>query len=211
MRSNVEAAREELREARAVAVLTGAGISAESGIPTFRGAGGYRKSLRFEDLASPQGFAANPVLVWTWYEERRRQIAKAKPNAGHEALVELEHRKPSFTLITQNVHGLHELAGSRKVLRLHGNIWSIRCESCGAERIDRSELDVLPPVCAQCGGRERPGVVWFGESLPANVLSRASRAVMECDVLLVVGTAAQVYPAAGMIDIALCGGQPAKS
>lgn len=203
MPSNAEAVRQALSHAESIAVLTGAGISAESGIPTFRGAGGYWNHLRFEDLASPQGFAANPKLVWTWYEERRRDIAKAKPNAGHLALVELERRTKAFTLITQNVDGLHERAGSQNVLRLHGSIWTIRCEKCGAERTDLSELTELPPVCVNCQGRERPGVVWFGEMLPEQVLSAAGKAARTCDLLLVVGTAAQVYPAAGMIDIAL--------
>src|ERR1041385_5422575 len=122
-----------LREARSVAVLTGAGVSAESGIPTFRSNGGFWQTHRVEDLATPQAFARDPKFVWTWYEERRRAIAAARPNAGHHALVKLEKTKPIFTLITQNVDGLHDLAGSRNVIKLHGDIWTVRCLKCGEE------------------------------------------------------------------------------
>jgi NAD-dependent deacetylase len=194
-----------LKSAAKVAVLTGAGVSAESGIPTFRGtsgnAGGYWRQYRFEDLATPHAFARDPKFVWTWYEERRRAIAKAKPNAGHHALVELEKRKPDFTLITQNVDGLHDLAGSKNVVKLHGDIWTLRCLKCGAERVDRSQLDDLPPYC-ECGGMLRPGVVWFGEALPERALEQANAAVRAADVLIVAGTSAQVYPAAGLIPLA---------
>ncbi len=184
-----------------MAVLTGAGISAESGIPTFRSNGGYWQQFRFEDLATPQAFARDPKFVWQWYEERRRAIAMARPNAGHLALVEMEQRVASFTLITQNVDGLHDLAGSRNVIRLHGDIWNVRCMKCGEERVDRSELKELPPRCA-CGGMLRPGVVWFGEDLPERAMERAADAVRKADLLIVAGTSAQVYPAAGLIDLA---------
>src|SRR5580658_10347686 len=190
-----------LKSAAKVAVLTGAGVSAESGIPTFRSNGGYWQQHRFEDLATPQAFARDPKFVWTWYEERRRTIAQAKPNGGHYALVELEKRKPDFTLITQNVDGLHDLAGSKNVIKLHGDIWTLRCLKCGTERIDRSQLDDLPPYC-ECGGMLRPGVVWFGEALPEGALDRATAAVRAADVLIVAGTSAQVYPAAGLIPLA---------
>jgi NAD-dependent deacetylase len=190
-----------LKSADKVAVLTGAGVSAESGIPTFRSNGGYWQQYRFEDLATPQAFARDPKFVWTWYEERRRMIAQAKPNAGHYALVELEKQKPDFTLITQNVDGLHDLAGSKNVIKLHGDIWTLRCLKCGIERIDRRQLDDLPPYC-KCGGMLRPSVVWFGEALPKRALARANAAVRAADVLIVAGTSAQVYPAAGLIPLA---------
>jgi NAD-dependent protein deacetylase/lipoamidase len=190
-----------LKSAANVAVLTGAGVSAESGLPTFRSNGGYWRQHRFEDLATPQGFARDPKFVWTWYEERRRAIALAKPNAGHHALVTLEQRKPAFTLITQNVDGLHDLAGSKNMIKLHGDIWTIRCVKCGEERVDRNELKDLPPYCG-CGGMLRPGVVWFGEALPEGAMERATAAVRAADVLIVAGTSAQVYPAAGLIPLA---------
>lgn len=184
-----------------MAVLTGAGVSAESGIPTFRSNGGFWNQYRLEDLATPQAFARDPKFVWNWYEERRRGIAKARPNAGHEALAEMERRLASFTLITQNVDGLHDLAGSRNVIKLHGDIWNVRCLECGKEWAERSELNDLPPHCV-CGGTLRPGVVWFGEMLPEGAIERASAAVRAADVLIVAGTSAQVYPAAGLISMA---------
>lgn len=190
-----------LKPSTKVAVLTGAGVSAESGIPTFRSNGGYWREHRFEDLATPEGFARDPKFVWTWYEERRRNIAKAQPNAGHRALAEMEKRVQSFTLITQNVDGLHDLAGSKNIIKLHGDIWTVRCLKCGKERVDRSELNDLPPYCG-CGGMLRPGVVWFGEMLPEGAMERATAAVRSADVLIVAGTSAQVYPAAGLIPIA---------
>jgi NAD-dependent deacetylase len=197
----MQAAVNLLKSAAKVAVLTGAGVSAESGIPTFRSNGGYWRRHRFEDLATPEGFGRDPKFVWTWYEERRRAIALAKPNPGHHALAALEKQKPVFTLITQNVDGLHDLAGSKNVIKLHGDIWTIRCLKCGKERIDRTELNNLPPHCA-CGGMLRPGVVWFGEALPEGAMERATEAVRAADVLIVAGTSAQVYPAAGLISLA---------
>jgi NAD-dependent deacetylase len=190
-----------LKRLNNVAVLTGAGVSAESGIPTFRSNGGFWQQHRFEDLATWQGFQRDPRFVWTWYEERRRAIALARPNAGHYALAEMEKRVASFTLITQNVDGLHDLAGSRNIIKLHGDIWTLRCLRCGQEREDRSELTDLPPHCA-CGGMLRPGVVWFGELLPEGAMERAEAAVRAADLLIVAGTSAQVYPAAGLIPMA---------
>jgi NAD-dependent deacetylase len=199
-------ARELLARASRIAVLTGAGISAESGIPTFRGPGGLWRSFRPEDLATPEAFARDPKLVWEWYDWRRGLIARAEPNAGHLALVDLESRAADFTLVTQNVDGLHDRAGSRGVLKVHGDIWDVRCAECGLERRDlRTPLPKLPPRCA-CGGIERPGVVWFGEGLPARVWTEAQRAVRECGVLLVVGTSAVVYPAAGLVGLAKAAG-----
>jgi NAD-dependent deacetylase len=194
-----------LKPSSSIAVLTGAGVSAESGIPTFRSSsdktGGFWQQHRFEDLATPQGFARDPKFVWTWYEERRRSIALVRPNAGHYALAEMEKRVASFTLITQNVDGLHDLAGSRNVIKLHGDIWLLRCLTCGKEHEDRSELMDLPPYC-ECGGMLRPGVVWFGELLPDGAMERAEAAVRAADLLIVAGTSAQVYPAAGLIPMA---------
>jgi NAD-dependent deacetylase len=200
--SMLEAARQAVRSASRIAVLTGAGVSAESGIPTFRSNGGFWQNRRFEDLATPQGFARDPKFVWQWYEERRRGIAAARPNAGHEALAALERRATEFTLITQNVDGLHDIAGSKNVIKLHGDIWLVRCTVCGAERIERTELNDLPPRCG-CGGLLRLGVVWFGEALPEGAMERATEAVGSAEVLIVAGTSAQVYPAAGLIPLAI--------
>ena len=199
---SLEKARAWLESATAVSVLTGAGISAESGVATFRGPGGLWREYKPEDLATPEAFARDPKLVWEWYDWRRSEIAKAKPNAGHSALVKLEIRKPHFTLITQNVDGLHDMAGSGKILKLHGDIWRLRCLQCGANWPNRRvPLPKLPPHCA-CGGLARPGVVWFGEPLPDGMMREAEHAVLESEVLLVVGTSAQVYPAAGLIPLA---------
>ena len=137
-----------------------------------------------------------------WYEERRRGIAAARPNAGHEALIALERRATEFTLITQNVDGLHDAAGSKNIIKLHGDIWLVRCTECGTERIERAELNDLPPRC-KCGGLLRPGVVWFGEALPEGAMERAISAVERAEVLIVAGTSAQVYPAAGLIPLAI--------
>jgi NAD-dependent deacetylase len=201
----LDEARAAVQGAKRIAVLTGAGVSAESGIPTFRSNGGLWRSNRFQDLATPEGFARDPKFVWQWYEERRRGIATARPNAGHEALVRMEQRATEFALITQNVDGLHEAAGSRNVLRLHGDIWTLRCTKCGSERVSRDELTDLPPYC-ECGGMLRPGVVWFGEDLPAGAMEHSADAVRSAEVLIVAGTSAQVYPAAGLIPLALRGG-----
>ncbi|HYL37911.1 MAG TPA: NAD-dependent deacylase [Bryobacteraceae bacterium] len=202
----MHAAREWLKQARSIAVLTGAGVSAESGVPTFRGKGGLWKQHRAENLATPEAFARDPKLVWEWYDWRRSVLAEARPNPGHSALVELENRVPAFTLITQNVDGLHELAGSRNVLRLHGSIWMVRCLGCGVEKENRqTPLTEVPPRC-QCGGMLRPGVVWFGEALPPRVWEAAEAAARSCGLFLVIGTSAVVYPAAGLAHIAKSSG-----
>jgi NAD-dependent deacetylase len=200
--AELEQARAWIAAATSLAVLTGAGISAESGIPTFRGAGGLWRDYKPEELATPEAFARDPRLVWEWYNWRRELIAKAAPNAAHRALVELEKRKPGFTLITQNVDGLHDRAGSGKILKLHGDIWRMRCTACGANWSDRrAPLPKLPPHCA-CGGLARPGVVWFGEPLPDGMMKEAEHAASSAQVVLVIGTSAVVHPAASLIPCA---------
>ena len=202
----MQAVREWLRNASSIAVLTGAGVSAESGVPTFRGNNGLWRQYRAEDLATPGAFARDPKLVWEWYDWRRSLIAEAKPNPGHYALAEAETRARKFTLITQNVDGLHELAGSRNVLRLHGSIWMLRCVDCGREREDRrARLPEIPPRC-ECGGLLRPGVVWFGEALPVQVWQEAEKAARSAELFLLIGTSAMVYPAAGLATIAKSSG-----
>lgn len=182
--------------------MTGAGISAESGIPTFRGAGGLWKEYKPEELATAEAFAKDPRLVWEWYNWRRELIAKAAPNTAHKALVQLEIRKPGYTLITQNVDGLHDLAGSGKILRLHGDIWRLRCTVCGANWPNRkTPLPKIPPHCA-CGGLARPGVIWFGEPLPDGMMKEAEHAASSAEVFLVIGTSASVYPAASLVPYA---------
>lgn len=198
MSDSLEAPAAWLHAARAVAVLTGAGLSQESGVPTFRGANGLWRRYRPEELATPEAFARDPRLVWEWYDWRRSLIARAEPNPAHRALAELEQRLPEFALLTQNVDGLENLAGARNVLRLHGDIWLLRCVGCGREEKNSAvPLPALPPRCA-CGALLRPGVVWFGEALPGDVLERAFAAARRAEVFLVVGTSAVVQPAASL-------------
>lgn len=187
--------------ATSVVVLTGAGMSAESGLPTFRsGSGALWNDHRPEDLATPQAFARDPMLVSTWYRERRVRAAAARPNAGHVALAHMAREVPSLTIITQNVDGLHDEAGSGDVVELHGSIrWSC-CTACH-DRSPGSLEGPLPDRCA-CGGLLRPAVVWFGEALPQAAWARAERAARAADVFIVAGTSAAVYPAAGLVHIA---------
>jgi NAD-dependent deacetylase len=188
----------QLRKARSVLVLTGSGISAESGLPTFRGVGGLWHAHRVEELASPEGFARDPVLVWRWYNERIAAHHRAQPNAGHLALARLEARTAGFTLCTQNVDSLHRRAGSRNVLELHGSLREARCTGCGVRRtLDAGGLP-LGEIEHACGGRLRPDVVWFGESLPPEVWRQAEAAAARAEVIVVVGTSAVVYPAAAL-------------
>lgn len=202
----IEHARALLREAKSVTVLSGAGISAESGVPTFRGAAGLWKQFRAEDLATPEAFRRDPLLCWEWYNWRRTVLSTVRPNPGHYALAELERRSPEFTLITQNVDGLHLEAGSERVLEIHGSIWSLRCTECKHEWIDRRVPLELLPRCATCNGLARPGVVWFGESLNLQTWAAAEQAACSSDLLLVVGTSAVVYPAAGLAPLARSAG-----
>jgi NAD-dependent deacetylase len=196
-------AAEALARATRVVAFTGAGVSAESGVATFRGAGGLWEGSAVEEVASPQGFARDPVKVWRFYEARRVGVSRCRPNPAHEVLGRFAGRFPSYTLATQNVDGLHQAAGARDVLELHGSLWRLRCTGCGRLRLDRqAPLPELPPHCGQCGAMERPDIVWFGEALPHRVLTAAGAAASSCDVLLAVGTMAVVYPAAGLIEAA---------
>ena len=197
MKEGLEEARARLGEAARVAVLTGSGVSAASGIPTFRGAGGLWRRYRAEDLATPQAYARDPNLVWEWYKMRFGTVAAAEPNEAHRALAELERKVPDFTLVTQNVDGLHERAGSEQVLELHGNLTKSRCERC--RRVDGLRADFhIPPRCSLCGARARPNVVWFGEALPQEAFAAAVGAFAGAEVALVVGTSALVEPAASL-------------
>ncbi|MCP3870061.1 MAG: NAD-dependent deacylase [Gammaproteobacteria bacterium] len=187
-----------IASAERVAVLTGAGISAESGVPTFRGKDGLWKNYRAEDLASPEAFRKDPGLVWEWYDWRRSLIAARQPNPGHYALVKLEEQVPAFTLITQNVDGLHDLAGSSHPLKLHGDIWTVRCTRCTYTDINRqTPLPEIPPRC-DCGSLLRPDIIWFGEALPEATFREAWQAAESAEVFIVAGTSALVQPAASL-------------
>jgi NAD-dependent deacetylase len=190
--------RQELSQAQRVVALTGAGISAESGVPTFRGADGLWRQHRAVDLATPEAFARNPDLVWEFYNWRRELLATLTPNAAHRALVELERQVPEFLLVTQNIDDLHHAAGSRQVLELHGNIWRLRCTGCGRVAEDRTLPLPARPACGGCGQLVRPDVVWFGEMLDPVILNQAMQVLDYCQVLLIIGTSANVQPAASM-------------
>lgn len=198
----LRAARQALAEADRITVLTGAGISAESGVPTFRGADGLWQNRRAVDLATPQAFAAEPETVWEFYNWRRDLLSGCRPNPGHLALARLEEQTPDFCLITQNVDGLHGRAGSRNLIEIHGNLWVQRCSGCGRETTDDRAHVPYPPLCESCQGLLRPGVVWFGEGLDPARLAAAEQAAQRAQVFLVVGTSAVVYPAAGLTPLA---------
>ncbi|HSH69538.1 MAG TPA: NAD-dependent deacylase [Deferrisomatales bacterium] len=183
-------------------VITGAGVSAESGVPTFRGVDGLWRSHRAETLATPGAFAADPGLVWEWYDWRRSRVATARPNPAHRWITGYLAERPSGLLVTQNVDGLHRLSGLPDPVEIHGSLWTVRCTVCGAEAEDRRIPLPIPPRCAGCGGLLRPGVVWFGEPLPAAALERAVTAAAVADLVLVVGTSAVVYPVAGLPALA---------
>ncbi len=188
-----------LNNTRRVAVLTGSGISAESGIPTFRGTEGLWKTYRAEELATLSAFIRDPRLVWEWYDWRRGIIGSKDFNPGHAVLAKWEKLFPAFHLITQNIDGLHQKAGSSNILELHGNIWKLRCSEEGTVAEDhRTPLEELPPRCPNCGALLRPHVVWFGESLDAAILQRAFALSSSCEVMFVIGTSAVVQPAASL-------------
>ncbi len=231
---NVNELTDLLRKAKRVAVLTGAGISAESGIPTFRGKDGLWNRYRPEELATYEAFMEDPSKVWKWYLWRMRLIARAKPNPGHSAVAEMEAFFPEFLLITQNVDGLHKVAGSRKLVELHGNIFEGKCRECGKKFGEQEFARLFPladrgwlktvedaefesrvlkglkfeelPKCPVCGSLVGPGVVWFGESLPEDALERAFSFAENCDVFFSVGTSAVVQPAASIPLVAKRGG-----
>jgi len=205
--ADLRRAAQALCRADRVAVLTGASVSAESGVPTFRGADGLWEGYSIEEVATPTAFRRDPELVWRFYNLRRANVRKVQPNAGHRALVALEDRwGERFTLVTQNVDGLHRKAGSRHVLELHGNLGRVRCTRCHVIT-DRAGED-LPdlPNCEACGHLLRPDIVWFHEMLPAGVWEEAASETARCQCFLVVGTSAVVYPAAGLIDLARASG-----
>jgi NAD-dependent deacetylase len=199
-----------IRNARSICVLTGAGVSAESGVPTFRASDGLWEGHAIQDVATPEGWRQNPQLVWDFYHARRAKAGSVQPNPGHVALASMERRfGDRFTLVTQNVDGLHQRAGSRNVVELHGSLYRTRCTKCGETR-DRG-LDALPaiPMC-ECGGVLRPDIVWFGEMLPPAAYAKADAAARTCDIFLIVGTSAVVYPAAGLAVLARKKNPPAR-
>lgn len=202
MSSGIDEAIRRLRSAGRVTILTGAGVSAASGVPTFRGADGLWRQHRAMDLATPEAFARDPALVWEWYAWRRSQIAACAPNPAHDVIARWS-RRPGWTLVTQNVDDLHLRAGTRDPVRLHGSIWELSCwGGCAAAartwRDERVPLPEVPPRCPACGGLARPAVVWFGESLDPEDVDRAVEAT-RCDVFVAAGTSAVVYPAAGFL------------
>ena len=201
MRADLEMVKALLDGGKRVVALTGAGVSAESGVPTFRGRDGLWKHYRAEDLARPDAFEAHPELVWEFYNWRRKLVSECEPNPAHLALAELERRIPNFLLITQNVDGLHARAGSLKLAEMHGSLWQVRCTVCSHAREDHTELPELPE-CPVCGHLLRPGVVWFGEPLVRGVLRLAIEQIGQADVFLSVGTSGLVQPAASFHQLA---------
>lgn len=198
-----ERLRQVLGQAGSVCALSGAGVSAESGVPTFRGKEGLWKKFKPEDLANFASFIKNPELVWEWYSYRRKLINEVSPNPGHVALARMQELVPDFTLVTQNVDNLHARAGSRNVVELHGNIMRSYCLKCGlfaGESLPESLAGI--PRCEHCGGMLRPDVVWFGELLPEGAFQKAVEAARRCDLFLSVGTSGIVHPAASIPRIA---------
>jgi NAD-dependent deacetylase len=204
----MQLARRMIQDAERVVVLTGAGVSAESGIPTFRGPGGLWKEHRAQDLATPDAFARDPRLVWEWYAWRRRVVSQCAPNAAHLALSRAAAGRDGFRIVTQNVDGLHAaaaIAPEARPIELHGSLFRTRCTRCAERREDRGDVDATSlatlPRCATCGALARPDVVWFGEALEPQVLAEAMQLTSRADVCLVVGTSALVHPAAGLADL----------
>lgn len=204
-----EALTKAIRASRHICVLTGAGVSAESGVPTFRDAmEGLWEKHDPRKLATPEGFVEDPELVWGWYLWRRKLVRDVEPNPGHAALADLEKLAGRVTLVTQNVDGLHQRAGSTGVIEFHGNLFVDRCFLEGTVVDTQAETDYegQPPACPRCGGHVRPGVVWFGEPIPEAALTGSFAAARDCDVFLSVGTSSEIYPAAGLFDIARSAG-----
>ena len=201
MEELIEEARKRVLSSKRLVALTGAGISAESGVPTFRGKGGIWQRYRVTDLATPHAFAKDPRLVWEFYNWRRDLISKVTYNPAHKALVDLEKIVPHFALITQNIDDLHRKAGSKNLIELHGNIWWVKCSKCDYKAKDERVPIPFPPICSKCGGMLRPDVVWFGEFLDMDILNMAVSEVERADTILVVGTSAVVQPAASLIGI----------
>lgn len=202
MHDRIETVAARIGAATRLTILTGAGVSAASGVPTFRGQDGLWQQHRAEDLATPQAFRRDPDLVWEWYAWRRARIAACSPNAAHDVIARWSQR-PGCTVVTQNVDDLHLRAGTRHLVRLHGSIWEQTCwnrcrEGTAAWRDERQPLPAVPPRCLYCGALARPAIVWFGESLRTEDLG-AALAAAACDVVLTVGTSAVVYPAAGLV------------
>lgn len=196
-----EALTQMLKQAKSVVAITGAGVSAESGISTFRGAGGYWEKFRAEDLASPTGFAKDPALVWRWYNQRRAAILNNQPNPGHFALAALEKAFPHFLLVTQNVDGYHAQAGNKNLLEIHGSIWELRCTREGKIWTDRQIFaDAELPVYCECGALARPNVLWFGEMYNPDLFRQAQQAAAEADLILVAGTSGMVWIVAGLLQ-----------
>ncbi len=198
---------ERLGACERLVVLTGAGVSRESGVPTFRGDDGLWRQHRAEELATWEAFERDPRLIWQWYDYRRQIVAEAKPNPAHEAIARLEDAYDDFVLVTQNTDGLHERAGSTNPVELHGSIWRGRCvREQQVFDLPGTPLTEIPPLCEQCGALLRPDVVWFGEPLPARAYDASYEAASECDAMLVVGTSAVVRPAASLPLVAKHGG-----
>lgn len=197
----ITAAAKLLATAESVCVSTGAGMSKESGIDTFRDEDGLWSKFNAEELATPEGFRRDPVKVWAWYRERRQKLTRVEPHDGHRVLAEWERRVPRFTLVTQNIDGLHYRAGSRRVLELHGRLDTARCTYCDYNVRTLDDLGE-DPACPLCQKRLRPAVVWFGEPLPADALMGAFQAAQECQVFVLIGTSGVVHPAASLADAA---------
>ncbi len=190
--------KEEIKNLKKLLVLTGAGVSKESGIPTFRGKNGLWRNFDATQLATPEAFRNNPRLVWEWYNWRRSIIIKAKPNSAHYGIKKLEDLIPEFLLVTQNVDNLHREAGSEKVVEMHGNIFRTKCTGCGNKKFEKKVFkeEELPPLCEKCFSILRPDVVWFGEPIPFDVILKIEEFLEVAEAVLVVGTSGLVYPAA---------------
>ncbi len=192
-------AKEMIEDSDGITVLTGAGMSAESGIPIFRGNDGTWNDVNPMDVATSKAFRNDPGSVWKWYDGRREIIDKAEPNQGHFALAKIERHKEKFTLITQNIDGLHRVAGSQNVIEIHGNIWETRCEKCRiTSRNYEVPLPEIPPKCEKCAGILRPNIVWFGENIPVQTIDSALLSIEESELMLIIGTSGIVEPAASM-------------